>query len=258
MRLRLLLLFVMFFCACKYEGTSVGIGKGTIYGYVYLHDSIYGNDVNPRDFSGIRISIEDGSQQTTTDYDGQYSLKGIPDKKFSLSFSRPGFGMHKDVNHLFSPLTGTETEYYPTVRLYTIRKLTPNLVLRPFTSDTSSTRAIFSARVLDSQYFNNQGAYPSVKLYFGKTSSLSAFDPNSFQYQSEFVQISDGNNIATIPVYRDSLIANGFHSGENVYCVAFACGFLTQNEFYIDPATGKKIFTGLSPFHSEARNFSLP
>src|SRR5436305_5622187 len=182
---------------------SVGTGNGTIYGYVYLMDSTSGFEVSPRDFTGAEISIQNGAQYTLCDIDGQYSLQSVPNGSFDLVFSKEGFAVHKDVGHQFNPLNGTETEYYQTVRLYQIRRLTPDIVLRPFESDSGAdtpyTVAQFSSRILDS-LLPPIPQNPFVKIYFGKTSSISPLDPNSFFYSTDFVQAYF--LIATIPIYR--------------------------------------------------------
>jgi hypothetical protein len=249
--------------SCKDTSTSysVGTGNGNIYGYIYLLDS-NGNDISPRDFSNFLISIPGGSQSTSTTVDGQYELQGVPTSgSFTLVFSKPGFAEHRDIGHIFrASVPGSLIEDYNTVIMYRIRQLTPDLVLRPFQSlngaDSPHTVAIFTCRIMDSLGKNQYGGY--IKLFFSKTSSIVASDPQSYQYTLPLTGIDAESGISTVGIFRDSLLNNGFSQSDTIYCIAYYTGFYTKNEFYIDNATDKRIYTGLSPFHSEVRSFILP
>ena len=263
------IIFVIIFlnallASCKDTGTSsVGTGNGNIYSYVSLLDSVNSDDIIPRDFSSVRISIQDGPQSTYTDKDGQFELASVPTSgAFTLVFSKNGFAEERDIGHIFTPSQpGSLIEFYNTVRMYQIRHLTPDIVLRPFQSETGAdtpyTRAIFSGRIIDS-IGNNQQYSGYIKFYFGKSELLSAENPNTYLYETPFTEVDAESGIAAIGIYRDTLLHNGFSPLDKIYCVAYYTGFNTKSEFYIDKATGKRIYTGFSPYTSEIRNFILP
>src|SRR5438477_548899 len=75
--------------------------------------------------------------------------------------------------------------------------------------DTPDTVAVFSSRIIDTLPKNQQfNGY--IKIYFGKTHDISPLDPYSYQYMTEFTAADLESGIATIRIYRDSLIDNGF------------------------------------------------
>jgi hypothetical protein len=253
-----IIIFSALLGSCKEHATEyiVGTGPGEINGFISLRDSINGNEMTPNDSAAI-IAIENGSQYTRTD-GGQFTLTGVPTGIFTLIFSKPGFAESRDVDHNYK---GGSLEYYGTRRLYQIRRLTPNIVLRPFQSvngaDTPYTRALFTSRITDSVHFGEQYS-GLIKLYFGKTADISPKVPDSYFFDSPFIYADAQSGIATTYIYRDSLVNNGFHTLEKVYCTAYYCGFYTKNEFYVDKISGKRIYTGLSPFHSESASFIFP
>jgi len=261
----IILFFSSFFWGCKETSTnfSTGQGNGNIYGYTYLLGSLSGKEITPRDFSSVSISVIGGAQTTLTDENGQFELQSVPTTgSYSLLFSKAGFAAKYDIDHQFSAShPGSLIEIYNTVIMYQIRRLTPNLVLRAFQSpsgaDTPYTEALFSSRIVDTITQNRQfSGY--IKLYFGKDELISPSNPNSFQFSTPMLQVDAISGIATISVFRDSLLKNGFTSNDKIYCAAYYCGFYTKNEFYPDKKTDKKIYTGLSPFHSVVRDFILP
>jgi hypothetical protein len=257
-------IFIGLLSSCKDTSSnySVGTGNGNIYSYVYLLDSNSGQEIQPRDFSGIRISIIGGPQSTLTNLDGQFELQSVPTTgAFTMIFTKEGFAEKRDIDHVFNPGSyGSLIEYYSTVKLFQIRRLTPNLVLRPFQSesgaDTPYSRAIYTSRIMDSLEHGTYSGY--MKIYFGKTESISADIPNSYLFATPQIQAEAEAGVATTPIYRDSLLNNGFSPSDKIYCKAYYTGFYTKNEFYIDKISGKRIYTGLSPFSSEVRNFFLP
>ena len=243
---------------CKYNPSSspIGSGDGALNGYVYLHDT---NGMVMASSAGAKVSIENGSQYTTTDSDGQFTLSGLPDAKFNLIFSKEGFAESRDDNYDYTNYYKQNfIPVYGERKMFQIRRLTPNLVIRPFegTGDTTSPykRATFSSRIIDSmkQYSG------LIKLYFGIDASVSPQNPNSFLYTTLPATVDAQDGTAYIAVFRDSLLKYGFIPNTKIYVTAFMMGFYTQNQFYLDKASGKRIYTGMSPFSSEVKNFVLP
>jgi len=73
------------------------------------------------------------------------------------------------------------------------------------------------------------------------------------------MKYSNNNHGAfTFDIYRDTLYKVGFKSGENVYAISVAGGDVCEYSFYMDVATGKPVYTGFSPIHSEVKSFVLP
>jgi hypothetical protein len=251
-----------FFCVallgCKSNPTSpsnsVGTGNGEINGYANLYDT---NGVVMNDHSGIAVSVENGSQTTITDSDGQFTLMGIPNATFTLIFSKPGFAESHHIDYIYKD-TST-LQYYGLRKLFQTRRLTPDIVLRPFEGgDTNNPYqlAMFSSRILDT--LKNQQYSGLIKLYFGHDASVSPQNPNSFEYMTPLAMVDAQDGTANIAVFRDSLLNYGFQEGTQIYVQAYVTGFYTENQFYIDKASGKRMYTGLSPFSSELKSFVLP
>jgi hypothetical protein len=260
-------------------GGSTG-GKGEIRGSVNLFDTdgmqIFG-------ISGVKVSAENDLRDSVTQFPGNlFDLKNLPDGIIPLVFSKEGFaelhdfGTISTINHFGD---------YGIASLYQISHCTPDIVLRPFEDcyiydnfrDTeiysaaaggylhlwiydslyeTNGLAQFSSRILDPP--NYQGAYKaSVRLYFSSRDSIVPSDPSSFQFASDQTVVDPVSGSGTISIYRDSLFKKGLASSMKIYCVAFASGRLTQSQFYYDKSTGKKIYTGLSPFHSDIRSFQF-
>ena len=243
---------------CRYNPASspIGSGDGALNGYVYLHDT---NGNVMASSAGAKVSVESGSQYTTTDSDGQFTLSGLPDAKFNLIFSKDGFAESRDFTYDYTNFYKQSfIPVYGARKIFQIRKLTPNLVIRAFegSGDTIDIykKAMFTSRIIDSlkQYSG------LIKLYFGTDASISSGKPNSFLYSTTLATVDAQDGTANIAVYRDSLLNHGFISNTKIYVAAYMTGFYTQNQFYIDQVSGKRIYTGLSPFSSEVRNFVLP
>jgi hypothetical protein len=267
------------FNSCK-QSTSV-ITSGEILGAVQLFDTTNNSIANAE---GVKVSVEGGSQFTLTNSAGNFSLSGLPDGEIILIFSKSGFA---EVRNTVQINSAGYSVNYGTQHLYTISHLSPDIVLRPFEPcfikynfrDTQifSNEAgghflhvwvydslyedfgisQFSSRILDAP--NNAGSYgASIKIYFGAQDSITPTDPGTFAFSSEILTVDNSDGLATMNIYRDSLLHHGFQSNSKIYCAAFAAGLLTQNQFYTDKTTGQNIYTGFSPIHSEIRNFILP
>lgn len=232
---------------------TVGEGDGEINGYVNLIDT-NGNLITTSDFSDVVISVEGGPQFTRSDGDGQFTLANIPRQKITLIFDKSGFAQsrHKDYEY-----KGLQYQYFGIKKIVQISRMTPNIVLRPFESPVDTTKpyekAVFSSRVIDS--ISNSKFAGRIKLYFGKSSDITPRDPNSFQYATPFSGVNFLTRTASFEIYNDTLIKYGFSKLTKVYVCAFYCGL--NNDMYIH-SSGKAIYTGLSPNHSEVKSFILP
>ncbi len=254
--------------------------NSTINGAVALIDTA-GNFV--AGLSGIQVAVDGGSQSTLTDSMGHFTLENVPDGNIPLIFFKPGFAEFHD--HC-TVSAASHSATYGTASLFQISRISSNIVLRPFgecfvrynfrdTQVFSHAAGIyihswlydslyeqygltqFSCRIMDAP--NHLGRFgASVQIYFSDQDSISPAGVNSYRFatQQQTVDVNDGS--VSFDIYRDSLLKHGFVSNSTIYCTAFANGYYTQEIFYTDKASGKEIFTGFSPLHSEIRSFVLP
>lgn len=263
---------------CHQNTSPATTGIGRVTGAVKLVDTMSNVLINS---SGIHISPENSTRFVLSDSLGNFTIDSLPDGVATLVFSKPGFAEF----HLLCQVNDPPVRF-GTLGLYAISHLTPNIVIRPFEDCTIRYNfrdtqifsfeagghfihvwvydslyeefgiAQFSSRVIDGpNYAGQYGA--SVQFFFSSQDNISPQDPGTFQFATEQTGVGyDG--IGTITIYRDSLLHHGFTANSLIKCAAFTTGPRTHDIFYTDKATGKKIYTGLSPIHSEIRSFILP
>ncbi|MEI8133787.1 MAG: carboxypeptidase-like regulatory domain-containing protein [bacterium] len=248
--------------ACS-EVNGIYTADGSIYGYVLYLDSLSNNQISTGKFEGALVQVFGRSLSTQTTSDGSYRLTGLPtNTSLTLSFSKPGFVQRMYFNQIIpSTETRTRNQLFMLAELVALRKYTPNLTLRPFEfpqfADSSKMLSIFTSRLIDSLPAGQEYSALSI-LYFSRTSNVRQDIPASYQYATKFIPTNSSSGIAEFPIYRDSLRAAGFLKNETIYAIAYTAGLYSANEYYIDNASGKKIYRGLSPFRSEVKSFVMP
>lgn len=232
---------------------TAGVGTYSIFGYIYLIDS---NGVWLENAGGTKISVEGGPEYAFTDASGIFLLKGLPGGGFTLIVSKPGYA----ANHLDFYKDNDSVQYFGTTNLYQIRRVTPNLVIRPFDDgqgSATSPNAVsrFSSRIIDSIQPYKMNSV-SIRIFFGKSIFIESSNPYTYLY-SEDIYSFDSNKSGSVNISRDALLHSGFRSGDKIYAVAYAAATRGSGG-YRDSTSGNWINTGYSPFHSEIRNFILP
>jgi hypothetical protein len=251
---------------------------GDMVGYVSLYDSTYFNFENyipNTNSSGVTISLDGMPFKTMSDSTGRWMMKNIPAAIYNIAYNKPGFATEKQISY---PFIGNGTGFIGKINLYQVPILHPSLVIRPFADgkegiikdtfyiningDTVIYRkqdsifthngvAVFTGSASES---NNGEMSISFSLFLGKTPNLDPRDPNS--YITKLLPSDYTNNFR---IYRDSLYDAGFKASDQVYCILAAetqqCFYYA---YYFDINTGKNIYTGFSPIHSDVKNFILP
>jgi hypothetical protein len=203
-----------------------------------------------------------GPQSTQAAINGPFELRSLPaHTPFTMVIKKKGFSEFRDVDHIMKPsVAGGNIEIYSTIYLTAIRKLTPELILRPFTStseaDPPYTVAMLSCNIIDDFLIGEYEGY--MKILFSNSDTIDITHPDTYQYATPFVSVNRASAGAIIPVYRDTLIMNHFHHGEKIYCKGYYCGLYTKDDGYIDKQSGKKVYTGVSPYSTEVKSFILP
>jgi hypothetical protein len=283
---------IAFFCAilfisCKETVVSSGI-PGDIIGSVQVYDTNY---VPMTDNGGVKVSLEGTAYSTLSDASGKWHLTNIPAGTYTLVFSKDGYGIAKQQNFEF---TGNGTLLYDLLNyvngihtLYPIPNLYPNIVIRPFedltqisqrdtivhgrtdslvdsnrnyhktifdTIITKLEQAIFSSRT---QYlYHSQTPYEVI--FLSKSQSIDPSVVSSYQYSQSFYNFSDTSGIANVTLRRTTLLQSGFSSGDNIYCIVYSGTLGRSISAWTDPITGKTVYSGFSPHHSEVVSFLLP
>jgi hypothetical protein len=261
---------------------------GDMVGFVDLYDSTYSSYIYGRvsGHSEATISIDGTPFTATSDSIGKWTMKNIPAGTYNITISKSGYAMVKLIAYKF---IGNGTDFLERISLYKVPLLHPDLVTRPFYDyytyfwrdtlyvDRGDTIryaqdsvyhplgiATFTGSVAEDFSYGDIG-HRYMDFYLGKTENIDPLDPNSFIYTTgplDANRNSDPNSFLAdlydLNLFRDSLYMLGFNSGEKIYIAAYVCTAPCRYIYFTDINTGKHIYTGFSPIHSEVRNFILP
>lgn len=258
---------------------------GNIKGKVTLYDT---NGVVLSDASGVKVVMEGTTFSTLTASDGTWGLVNVPAGTYpSVMYSKEGFPTfksHQNGNGSIGAyiVGGGGTQYDGFRDLYQICNISVELVLRGFEDYSQLTahdtlinlqrqtvydtviipfgKTTLSSHVIDipkNSVYNYYGG-----LFFGVSPDIYPANPKTYLYAT--LKVSGVQQTDYVTGVRDFVIIAselkkaGFKSGQTVYCVSyFGNRFLSYNS-YFDYELGMTIYPGLSPHHSEVKNFILP
>ncbi len=218
---------------CKDEVTT-GILTGDIQGVVFLRNG----DVDIADRSGVTVTIGTLVFRGVSNPDGTWKIEGLPTGTYTVSFSKPGFGIYKVFSYQF---VGGGMTYYPDQYLF-----------RVATHNVTSLAATDTAG-----YLRVTGRFASVPnhryaiLFWDTTANVS---PDRHVFHSMIYAQSDS---AFTDVFGN-YIFNHYRltTGTPVYLMGYGCG--TYEPGYFDPSTRKYVFTTLSSTPSNTVRTEVP
>jgi len=216
---------------------------GTMTGFALLVKS---NGSQPARRDSVAVSVDETSMEAISDSTGTWSIPGMETGTYSLSFSRPGYSSNKLVQVQF---TGGATKDVGTVYLcqdpaFSVKTLSLLGHVR-----TDSTTVHLGIQLTDSTVSGPYAPY-RVFLFLGTDSSASS-DPNHYQSVISYtMSFQKGIDSTTIKLTPTTFTANGFSAGSQVFIAAYTANAGTTNSSYLDPGTGRTIYTNLNPSRS--------
>lgn len=241
----ILLLSLTAFVSCSDDDMSEPAkNEGRIAGTVKLYDE-FGQELPSH--SGMKVSTQNGMEATTNDT-GWFQIGDLPAGNYLLSYEMPGFGTYKRFNinmtnaNSVVTLNGTDHLGQQSTTLVT------NLTSSYEPNDSTYTFTCTLAPAPDATHPR------SVRLFFGKTAGVN-FDDYTYTPPNTWVATTATGTITAFPL--QTLLTNGFSSGETVYLMAYGESIRTNT--YTEPVSGKKFFPNLnSASPSNTATFLLP
>jgi hypothetical protein len=262
---------------------------GDMVGFIDLYDTTYSSYLYGRvsGHSGATVSLDGTPFSAVSDSNGKWILKNIPAGTYNITFAKPGYALEKGISYKF---LGNGTDFLGRAKLYKVPLLHPNFITRPFHDyyiytyrDTTIVSgggdtiqsyikdslfvplgaATFTGVVLENPSYGDI-QYRFIAMYLGKTDHIDPLDPNSFFYNTGPIDANGYSNpnvsadLYNFTLYRDSLYDMGFKSGDKIYAIAYVCNYTCRYVYYPDINTGKNIYTGFSPIHSDVKSFIVP
>ena len=244
-KLLLISLITLLFYSCSKKTTSTDVLPlpfASVQGTVVLYTA---TGTQASTSYGVTVSLDGTIFKTTVDSTGEYNLSNIPQGVYTLTFSQPGYSSYKIYNS--NILSGTTAIQYSTVNLY-----------------QPSTTSITNLAIQSSYGFYSitgkinppiPGNLQESIVFF-----LSTSDTVSPTNYINSIYLPYTNTSATsVGTFSESLgdLYSYFPSGSTVYAVAYA-SYATAYGSYINPATGKTNYTGLSAIPSNTISIPLP
>ena len=194
----------------------------TVQGSVVLYNEAGGIVSNA---SGVTVSVDSTTYTTTTDSSGVYVLKNVPQEEYTITYSKNGYSIYKNINANITagkaPITYSPVSLYAPSTTYIT-----NLAVAPYNGASGAYN--FYGIVNPS----GTKAFPkNVAIFMGLSSTVS---PTNYM---AFVQATADSSVLNV----NSNLYTYFASGSTVYMVAY--GITTFNS-YTNPASGFPVYYG--------------
>ena len=214
---------------------------GTLFGFVAPVDE-YGNALAK---SGVTVTLEGvtPAATTTTNADGRYEFTNLRNGTYNLSFTRAGLA---NVRRLGIAHVGGDQPTF----------LGTNSISAPSTTTVgaiSVTNIAVTGITLSIPYSNPGapvGSFVRLALYAGANSGTNSANGTLL------TTVSSTANPLTFTLSKATFNSAGFASGTAVYLVAY--GAPASLTGFIDPLTGRVIYSGLSANSSNQLVFIVP
>jgi hypothetical protein len=228
----LVLLLIFFELGCSNDvpvSANNNMVLGNLNGCISSLIDTNGNDI--KDLSGVRVEAEGTEIFSITDAKGYWSLKGLSGPKaYDIRFSKPGFGIVRDIGYLFY---GGVTTWYPSwlSNWQGIFRLIQQPRYSVFLDDLKLPKGTDSGRVIV-RYSSNTPDSMAFGFFvlFGRNEKVDPLYPFSYSlpdyplYYLPFrYMITSGNHDKT---HSDTLsfpsyVISEFAKGDTIYCKVF-------------------------------------
>lgn len=237
----LVLSVVVLVAGCKKSSTTEPATKANILGSVYLYD----DGTNLLSGDGMLVSIDGSSPliSANTGADGSFVLPDVPFGKYTLSFSKAGYGTYKRIGLVHSDIGGsTIVNPSPSLGQYS------STTISGLTSVPAANMATLSITTLPAP---TSQAPRYVRVFFSKSAAVSFY--SYLKYTVVYKQLS---NPANIDLHIKTLNEMGFSSGDTVYARAYGDSFWSND--YDNLLSGKREFPDLNSTTVPAVSFVVP
>lgn len=229
--------------ACSEKESEAPIGlKGEIRGKIFLYTEFGQRELT---MDGVSLSLKDPETQheirTTTDLNGNYTLKDVPIGTYDINVEKQGFSPSTIEN---LPVIGGKEPLYLNYSL-----------IRPSTSEASNLSLQYvsgSIRMKCTLLHHYTGPSPLViyLVFIGNTPDVS---PEHYLSTST---ISTTQSSGTLYEGQVSYNSKQFPSGSTLYAVVY--GLTNGNRILIDPDTGFTTYEGLGTVPSNIASIKIP
>jgi hypothetical protein len=216
---------------------------GAMTGFAILVKSTGGQ---PARRDSVVVAIDSTSLTAMTDSAGQWSIPDVMTGTYNLTLTRNGYSSNKLVQVQF---TGGGTKDVGTVYLCQVPAFSVSSLSVLSSVRTDSTTAHLEVRLTDSTVSGPYMPY-RVFLFLGTDSSVSS-DPAQYQSVLSFtMSFQNGIDSTTVKLTPSTFASNGFVAGDRVFIAAYVANAGTNNSSYLDPGTGRIVYTNLNATRS--------
>jgi len=238
-------LVTLLFSSCTKKTTTTDelpTPTQNLQGFVYLYNQ-FGQ--YQQSYAGVTVSLDSTSYTATTDSTGAYTLKNVPAGYYSITYSKPGYGTYK---RSYFEYLADKANQLTDVNLYqnstsSITNLKLDSVVYSPTNYGIELTGTISSSASATQYAN-------FILFVGTSPAVSPGNYAQVYTTSGFNNISTSFNYLFTPYSTLS-------AGQTIYIVVYGIA-ATSNSYYVNPATGKYIYTSLGSTPSNVASIVLP
>jgi hypothetical protein len=216
---------------------------GTMTGFAIL---VRSNGGQPANRDSVMVTIDSTTFKAMTDSTGEWSIPEVTTGTYNLSYTRNGYSSNKSIQVQF---TGGGTKDIGTVFLCQAPSFSVKALSQLSTVRTDSTTAHLEVRLTDSTVAGPYMPY-RVFLFLGTDSTVSS-DPAHYKSVISYtMSFQNGVDSTTIRLTPSTFASNGFAAGDQVFIAAYTANAGTNNSSYLDPVTGRVVYTNLSSSQS--------
>jgi F0F1-type ATP synthase membrane subunit c/vacuolar-type H+-ATPase subunit K len=211
------------------QGPAGPILTGNLKGYITTWDE-YGARILTSQ-AGDTVSIDGTSKKVITDSTGLYTIAGVSTGTYTISVTKPGFGINKLENLQF--VGGGDT--YRDIKIAqpsTSNVLMLNDSIGPLTGNITVYGTVFSS-------FQTR----TFIIFVGNSSSVSSLTSDYLVFNTK--NVNPGATKVSFVIPKTDLYAAGFGVGTTAYFAAYGIGSLTASS-YEDFANGRTVFSTVS------------
>ena len=219
--------------------------RGDITGFVTLYDE-FGTPKLKSDSMIVSLEGLQTAFPVRSRSEGRYVIANAFAGKYNLSYNKPDYGNYKQIG--ISHAGGPPTLVSP-VTIWERAKTAPSNL----TVAISNLNLLLSGVAVPVQPVGTaENQHRRVRLFFGRDETVSHL--NYVTTLGQTIVPPGGTGAFVAKLIADDLLA--FKPGERVYVIAY--GITAIENDYDDPATKRKVYTGINPKPSNVVNLVLP